>query len=269
MEKEKIALLDTDFICKMHIIRKSEQDRLIDQVLALPGYRFYCHEQILIETSRHVHPAHSWLNARIQSGSVTCYSDRTILDELEAFYGSSCCHMYTQYLQNACAAFGRQHFNAYYSTLLSIDPQTVGKEAFLTLLSAADQAVGRQNSLGEIKSYVLLQLLSFLNEAQVYVFCSDDKNARSGIIQFPNVHCISVLSAFLRLKEDMGLSKAQAEPYCQCWIDFCAGAGQTQFRVAGAAYPHDFLKVDCAQVFSDLFEGKLEARQDGNLIYKA
>lgn len=42
---KKIALLDTDFISKTHIVRTGADDHLIDRILELPGYEFYCHEQ--------------------------------------------------------------------------------------------------------------------------------------------------------------------------------------------------------------------------------
>lgn len=49
MKKEKYALLDTDFISKTHLIRKDEQNKMIDRIMEMQGYRFYCHEQIKIE----------------------------------------------------------------------------------------------------------------------------------------------------------------------------------------------------------------------------
>lgn len=48
MTKKKCALLDTDFISKLHITRKDDENRLIDRVLELPDYQFVCHEQIAI-----------------------------------------------------------------------------------------------------------------------------------------------------------------------------------------------------------------------------
>jgi hypothetical protein len=53
MVSEKYALLDTDFISKMHMVRKDDNNRLIDKIMAMPNYLFYCHEQIRIELSRH------------------------------------------------------------------------------------------------------------------------------------------------------------------------------------------------------------------------
>lgn len=267
MQKKKIALLDTDFIFKTTISR-SETDYLIDKVLLLPDYQFCCHGHILTELSRHTPDAQAWVMGKVQSGEIICYSDNDILDELEKVYGSSCCMGYLQFLREACNAFGNEHFSNYYSSLLNIDYTQISKQVFLTHLSAADNSVGRQNSLGEIKTYVLLQMLNFMNGQQVYIFCSDDQKARTGIIQFPDVCCISVLSAFAKLKDEIELTESLAQPYYSSWLAFCAKHKQTDFRVLDANHVRKFCKVPCAQVFQDLYNDKFIVLADGNLKYK-
>lgn len=76
MGKIKCALLDTDFISKLHITRKDDQNRLIDRILELPGYQFVCHEQITIELGRHNASAKDWLKDRIEEGSIQKFSDK-------------------------------------------------------------------------------------------------------------------------------------------------------------------------------------------------
>ena len=51
-------------------------------------------------------------------------------------------------------------------------------------VSAQDDCdtIGEGQNLGELKSYVLLQVLNLKFGEQIYVFCSDDKNARNGVI---------------------------------------------------------------------------------------
>ena len=73
MANEKYALLDTDFISKMHLIRKDDQNKLIDKIMVMPNYTFYCHEQISVELLRH--------------------NDEMILDELTAIYGDLALYM--------------------------------------------------------------------------------------------------------------------------------------------------------------------------------
>ena len=76
MTKEKYALLDTDFISKTHLIRKDEDNRLIDRIVEMPGYRFYCHEQIKTELARHnIDNSPLWLKKKISSGTILCIDD--------------------------------------------------------------------------------------------------------------------------------------------------------------------------------------------------
>ena len=267
MEKKKIALLDTDFIFKTHI-SQSATDHLIDKVLLLPGYDFYCHGQIVTELGRHTPDAFLWLQNKIQSQEIRCYTDEMILDELEQIYGSACCNGYAQFLKDACDAFGDDHFANYYAALQGLDYSKISKIEFLEILAAADDSVGRQNSLGEIKTYVLLQTLDILNGEHIYMFCSDDQKARTGITQFSNVRCISVLSAFLKLKNEIGLTKDLAEPYCNSWLAFCTSHKQATFKVLVANEKRRFCKVPCAQVLDDIYDDKFLILGDGNLKYK-
>ena len=55
----------------------------------------------------------------------------------------------------------------------------MSREDYLKELERFDIEVGKKNSLGEIKSFVLLQVLSVMLGEQIYVFCSYDKNARN------------------------------------------------------------------------------------------
>ena len=267
MDRKKIALLDTDFISKTHI-SQSTTDHLIDKVLMLPGYDFYCHGQIVTELGRHTPDALQWLQSKIQNQDIRCFTDDMILDELEKIYGASCCNWYAQFLKEACNAFGADHFANYYGTLQGLDYTKITKAEFLTELATADNNVGRQNSLGEIKTYVLLQTLELLNGEQIYMFCSDDQKARTGITQFSNVRCISVLSAFLKLKNEIGLTKTLAAPYRNSWLTYCATHNQTTFRVLDASTTRRFCRVACPQVLDDIYDDKFLILGDGNLKYK-
>lgn len=53
MTNKKYVLLDTDFIFKMYLIRKDDRNKLIDKIMAMPNYVFYCHNQIGVELTRH------------------------------------------------------------------------------------------------------------------------------------------------------------------------------------------------------------------------
>lgn len=50
---KRYALLDTDFISKTHSVQDDGGNHLIDRVMELPGYEFFCHAQIVAELNRY------------------------------------------------------------------------------------------------------------------------------------------------------------------------------------------------------------------------
>ena len=129
-------------------------------------------------------------------------------------------------------------------------------------------AIGVSNNLGEIKTYVLLQMLSLMLGEQVYVFCSDDRNARSGIVSIGGVRCISVLSAFIRLKKEYNFGQDEAKDYIKSWLDFCAEHKQATFKVQENSQVLRICKVPCEQVMREIYEDKIEETYTGSLKYK-
>lgn len=106
MANEKYALLDTDFISKMHLIRKDDHNKLIDKIMAMPGYCFYCHKQIQVEIMRHnIAGAPEWFQSKIESKSICMYDDEMILDELSGVYGEWAISAYAGMLKTACDAY--------------------------------------------------------------------------------------------------------------------------------------------------------------------
>lgn len=75
-------------------------------------------------------------------------------------------------------------------------------------------------SSGEIKPFVLLQMLALMLGEQIYMFCSDDRNARSGIVSIGGVKCVSVLSSFVRLKKECNFGQEAAKDYINSWLAF-------------------------------------------------
>ena len=51
---KRYALLDTDFISKTHSVQDDGGNHLIDRVMELPEYEFFCHAQIVTELNRYV-----------------------------------------------------------------------------------------------------------------------------------------------------------------------------------------------------------------------
>lgn len=267
MEIEKIALLDTDFLFKTYI-SCSNADHLIDKILTLPDYKFFCHEQIRCELSRHTPDTLAWLVEKINTTAIICCSDGVILDNLEAVYGSSCCYAYRGYLQKAYESFGKNHYRQYYAPLDELDYAKISKQDFLKALDAADRAVGVQNSLGEIKTYVLIQMMQLVYGTHVYLFCSDDGNARRGAAQFDGISCISLISAFAFLKKEIGFTKELAEVYYDSWVSFCEKVSQHSYKVLEPTKNRKYRKISWEQLFQDLYADRFLLLRDGYLKYK-
>lgn len=269
MTKEKYALLDTDFISKTHLIRKDDHNKMIDRIMEMQGYRFYCHEQIMIELARHniVDPL-EWLKAKIFDGSVHCMSDEEIMDELHAIYPDPAEAMYVSMLKDGCEAYRKGYFEENFTRLQALDYLSISKGSFLQELKADCEEIGEGKDLGELKSYVLLQMLSTKRGEQIYVFCSDDKNARNGIVSLGGAKCISVLSAFVRLHKEGILLREDAGPYIQIYLAECRKHDQTTFKVYDTSKQMRMCRVPCEQVIEEMYAGKLEVLQNGDLRYK-
>lgn len=268
MKMEKYALLDTDFISKTHFIQGDTGKSLSDLVVEMPGYRFFCHDQIIKELSRHNQQAIDWLQYKIGEQKIKCYTDEEILNELVKIRGDFACGTYTLMLKDACDAFSKSYFREHYQAIENFDVVNSSKQDYLAVLQKADDEVGKHNSLGEIKSYILLQLLFLLKGEQVYVFCSDDKAARNGAISFNNVRCISALSAFLRLKKETSWTLAAAEPYINSYVQFCQEHNQQTFKVMEASAVPRIQKVPCKQALEEIFQDRFIELQNGFLKYK-
>lgn len=268
MAKKKYALLDTDFISKMHLICKDDENKLIDKIMAMPNYTFYCHKQISIELLRHnIAGAPAWFKDKVENQYINLYDDKMILDDLTFIYGELAIAMYIEMLKNACDAYKDGYFEDNFIEVSRIDGLCIGKEEFLEILTLDCDTIGAGKNLGELKSYVLLQVLNMKFGQQVYVFCSDDKNARNGIIAMGGASCISVLSSFIRLQKEINFKREDAEPYIKSYMSCCVGKGQTTFRIQDMSKEKRMCKVPCEQVFDEMFAGKIDEMKTGNLKY--
>lgn len=268
MTKKKYALLDTDFISKMHMIRKDDQNKLIDKIMSMPNYVFYCHKQVSEELMRHnIAEAPKWFEEKVKRKLICIYDDKMILNELSEIYGDLYVSVYVEMLRTACNAYKEGYFEENFRSISKIDYIHINGEEFLERLQIDCDAIGEGQNLGELKSYVLLQVLNIKYGEQIYVFCSDDKNARNGVISIGGARCISVLSSFIRLKKEIGFSREDAEPYIESYKRKCLGKEQKTFRVQDTSKEKRMCKVPCEQVFAEIFEGKIEEMKTGNLMY--
>lgn len=267
--KEKYALLDTDYISKTHMIRKDDHNKLIDRITEMPGYHFYCHEQIKTELFRNNNvESKEWLEKKIASGLIHCFTDEEIVHELKAIYSDSAVAVYANMLKNGCDAYRSGYFDEKFPRIKALDYADTTKEQFLKMLNEDCNTIGTGNNLGELKSYVLLQMLGIRFGEQVYVFCSDDRNARNGIVSLGGARCISVLSSFLRLRLDGNMTRDEAQPYLESYLEENRRRKQITFRVHDASKEMRLCRIPCEQVIEDMYAGKFEMLQNGNLRYK-
>lgn len=265
---KKYALLDTDFISKTYSVQDGSDNHLIDRVMELPEYKFFCHAQIVTELNRYNADAPGWLREKIGTQKIKSYTDQAILESLSFVRGPLACATYTQMLKLACDAFSKDYFLEHYRALEDVDYSAISNEEYLKKLQLLDIGVGKKNNLGEIKSFVLLQVLAVMLGEQIYVFCSDDKNARNGVMNFEDVRCISLVSVFSRLKEEANWTIDDAEPYIESLISFYQDYHQTTFRVMEASEVRRLQRIPCRQVLQEIFDGKFIELKNGMLRYK-
>jgi hypothetical protein len=170
-------------------------------------------------------------------------------------------------MKTACETYKAGYYDEKFIELAKADYPNVSRGEFLKKLKLDCDTIGEGQNLGELKTYVLLQTLNIKLGEQIYVFCSDDKNARNGVISIGGARCISVLSSFLRLQKECDFKREDAEAYIQSYLKFCKERNQTTFKVQDASKERRLCKVPCEQVFEDMFAGKLEELKTGNLKY--
>lgn len=236
--------------------------------IAMPGYCFYCHKQIQVEIMRHnIAGAPEWFQSKIESKSICMYDDEMILDELSGVYGEWAISAYAGMLKTACDAYKDGYFEEKFVLVSQMDCRSISREDFLKQLQDDCDTIGEGQNLGELKSYVLLQVLNLKFGEQIYVFCSDDKNARNGVISIGGARCISVLSSFVRLKKEISFTKEDAMPYIDSYMNTCLGKDQTAFRVQDTSKERRMCRIPCEQVFEEIFDGKIDELITGNLKY--
>ena len=197
----KYAILDTDFVSKTHTVRIDDANHLIDRVIEMPGYSFICHEQTVAELGRHNSHASAWLEQQIKTGIIDKCTDERILNEMSGLFGRLAPYRFTNMIKVACDAFDADYFADHYADLKNLNYRNIAFDAYLVKLKELDDKIGEGNNLGEIKAYVLVQWLGIRVGKELFYFCSDDGDARNGILNIDgiDVHCITLVSAYQRL----------------------------------------------------------------------
>lgn len=262
---KKYALLDTDFLYKSHLARNIDNHTLADFVMSFEDYEFFCHEMIREELTRHeVTPdPNPWVEEKIKDGRIKQYSDRDIVNELSKLYGMAATSMYLTLLKTSCDTFSAGFYEKYYGSMMSIG-NLEDADAFLSALNECDHIIPHHNGIGEIKTYVLIQMLQILHSNQVYVFCSDDFKARQSISSLTeHINCISILGVFHKLMK-MGHEKAEMQAYYDRLSAFLKN--QQKYKVWSSS-GHQRIGVSIQLVFDEIYDGRFQLLRNGDLQY--
>ena len=261
------VLLDTDFISKGHISQIDSGYHLMDLVMDFPDCEFYCHEKTVEELKRHnIGDSPSWLADRISTGKIKCFTDKNIIQTMQTIYGAGAVSMYCQFLKKSCDAFAPKYYESHFGVLQEFETD-VSLDEFLAQVELCEKEIGKGQSLGEKKSYILLQMLQMMHPGEVYVFCSDDRDARRNITSIADVKCISILSLFCELSY-RGFSKQDVEPYFRSYEEFCLRHNQSDFKIWIEDKGWKRISVPSRQVLDDIFDGKIVELGTGELMYK-
>lgn len=275
MSTNKIALLDTDFTNKMYISKQDDEHRMIDQIVQIPGYRFACHAQIEVELHRHGESALRWLQDKKAAGDITVYSDVELLEKLFSTIGVLGIVMYIDMLEQSCEPFSAKFFQTYYQPLHDLRTEifsgntTHTVETVAQIVAECDEAVGTKKNLGEIKTYVLAQILEYMGEGSIFLFCSDDQGARQGVFELRNplpVECVSALGAFYLLNRMFGMDRTALTGYFTTWMNLHLQHNQREFKVYDQKSAR-LIRVEGWKLLDDICKGLLFMRADGFLQY--
>lgn len=143
MKIEKYALLDTDFISKTHFIHGDTEKCLVDLVVEMPGYCFFCHSQIIKELSRHNQQAIGWLQHKISEQKIQCYTDEEILNELVKIRGDFACSTYINSYVQFCGEHNQQTFRVMEASVVARMQRVPCKQALEEIFQ--DRFVELQN----------------------------------------------------------------------------------------------------------------------------
>lgn len=272
MSKEvKYAILDTDFVSKANIIRNNDYV-LADEVLAFPGYRFFCHQKTKEELSNHgTGDAQNWLEKKIDEGAIICYDDRRIISELSAAVGDYSYSYFMSFLKSGCDMIRSDYYSDYFGELDEwFETGNHDEDGFISVLALCEKTIGHRNSYGEVKAFVLLKSISFLKNAEAYIFCSDDFGARQGFANAALVPCISILSVFLKLWI-LGKAYEEVQSFYQSFVDCCKNRENPQLVVRVWMLDkgsNKRVRVSIENLLDEIYAGKYQARLDGDLQMK-
>lgn len=262
---KRIALLDTDFIIKSHISMNNDDEYLFSHLINLNQYDYCMHEKIFNELSGNL-IIQKQIVKLIEAKKIKCYSDSEILKILEKIYGKISCLIFIRFLKISCDKLETGFFNKYYNALENLN-SGISSCDFLKVLYECESIIPVKTSMGEKKTFVLLQTLKLINENEIYVFCSDDRRARLSALQFPGIRCLTVLALIASLyKRGEPIDTIKSYYYSLCSFFQKHSGGFKVWKKHPNGFARQLVNFDI--LFNDIINNRMEIRADGDLVYR-
>lgn len=255
------ALLDTDFVSKLYDTKINETDTLIKRIVSIEKFHFVCHYQAVVELKIYNESVSDWVE---NNENITVYTDRELLQFLLNHFGLAAYGLYLNMLKVSCDTFSYGYFEKYYASLIHYYKSTwldCSMTDFIKHLKKCDEVVGQDNNLGEIKLYTTAQLLEATGIENFYIFCSDDRKARSVLVN-QNIDCVSAIASFYLAKKYLNMDKNTAQLFFDSWVELHKKYNQAYFRIYGTD-DSQMIKVLGQDLFDMLYADKLFLQKDG------
>lgn len=94
----------------------------------------------------------------------------------------------------------------------------------------------------------------------MYIFCSDDRKARSVMSNQNNIDCVSALASFYLAKKYLNMSKENAQLFFESWI--ALHRNQKCFQIYSES-GYQLERVLSQDIFDMLYDDKLDLQKDG------
>lgn len=212
---KKIAVFDADACILMGRPTATGYSLLSELVLYFE--ESYIHKFVFDEVKSKT-PARAHLESLERQKLIEAIDDDTLLDMMSIGMGnnevSACLYYHSLLVQHISALkpSEKSKLTAVYSGIMG-KAYTL-KTDLITDLIAVEAAIPDKTSAGELKTSILVDVLYFLNIAEINLFISNDKRARTLLVTTTSgrVKTSSPLGTFVILR-DTGMVKADAEPF--------------------------------------------------------
>jgi hypothetical protein len=212
---KKISVFDADACILMGKPTNTGYSLLSELVLYFD--ESYIHKFVLDEVKSNT-PARSHLESLENQKLIEAIDDDTLLDMLYSGMHdnetAACSYYHSLLIQhiNALKPAENAKLTAVYSPV--INKAYTLRVDLITDLRAVETGIPDRTSAGELKTSILVDILHFLNVAEINFFVSNDRRARALLVTTTDgrVKTSSPIGTFIIFR-DTGWTRAESEPY--------------------------------------------------------